>query len=84
MRCILTNKTIGITLFSIGTNDSYHWNQWTPFPLMRCILTNRTIGMTPFSIGTNCTIGTNEPSELPCTQTGHTRKGPLNEMHINQ
>ena len=31
MRCILTNKTIGITLFSIGhgTNDSYHWYQLT-------------------------------------------------------
>ena len=29
MRCILTNKTIGITLFSIGTNDSYHWCQAT-------------------------------------------------------
>ena len=30
-RCMLTNRTIGIILFSIGTNDSFHWYQWTPF-----------------------------------------------------
>ena len=34
----------------------------------------RTIGMTSFSIGTNRTIGTNGPSELPCTQPGHMGK----------
>ena len=42
--------------------------------LMRCIFTNRTIGMMCFSIGTNRTIGTNGPSELPCTQLDHIRK----------
>ena len=38
------------------------------------LFTNRTIGMTSFSIGTNRTIGTNGPSELPCTQPGHMGK----------
>ena len=33
--------------------------------------TNRTIGMTSFSISTNRTIGTNGPSEVPCTQLNH-------------
>ena len=42
---------------------------------MRCILTNRAIGVRCFSIGTNRGIGTNGPSEWPCT---------LNEMHIHQ
>ena len=37
-------------------------------------IANRTIGMTSFSIGTNRTIGTNGPSELPCTQPGHMGK----------
>ena len=60
-----------------------HWN--CPLPsqttwennltlLMRCIFTNRTIGIGCFSTGTNRTIGTNGPSELPCTQPHHMRK----------
>ena len=34
----------------------------------------------------NHTIGTNGPSELPCTQRDHIKNnlGTLNEMHINQ
>ena len=32
---------------------------------------SRTSGMTSFFIGTNRTIGTNRPSELPCTQLDH-------------
>ena len=34
----------------------------------------------------NRTIGTNGPSELPCTQPGHMEHNlsPLNEMHIHQ
>ena len=47
------------------------------------LFTSRT--MTSFSIGTNRTIGTNEPSELPCTQPDHMGNlSPLNEMHIHQ
>ena len=49
------------------------------------LFTNRTIGMTSFSIGTNRTIGTNGPSELPCTQPDHMGNlSPLNKMHIHQ
>ena len=53
---------------------------------MRRILTKKTTGMTSFSIGTNRTIGTNGPSELPCTQpvTWENNRSPLNEMHIHQ
>ena len=53
---------------------------------MRCMFTNRTIGMMCFSNGTNRTIGTNGPSELPCTQQNHMENNlsPLNEMHIHQ
>ena len=50
---------------------------------MRCIFTNRTIGMTSFLIGTNQTIGTNGPSELPCTQPGHiTTNFTLGEVQL--
>ena len=58
-------RTIGIALYPA------RWQvKIILFPLMRCIFTNRTTGMTSFSIGTNRTIGTNGPSELPCTQPG--------------
>ena len=29
MRCTLTNRTIGMTSFSIGTNRTINWYQWT-------------------------------------------------------
>ena len=87
MRCILTNRTIGMIAFSIGTNCTSGTNgpselpctqldhmENNTSPLMRCIFTNGTIGMTCYSIGANRTIGTNGPSELPCIQPGHMRK----------
>ena len=78
MRCIFTNRTTGMTSFSIGTNPTIGTNgpseialyparshgKIIKVPLMRCIFTNRTTGMTSFSIGTNRTIGTNGPSEI--------------------
>ena len=87
MRCILTNRTIGMITFSIGTNCTSGTNgpselpctqldhmENNTSPLMRCIFTNGTIGMTCYSIGADRTIGTNGPSELPCIQPGHMRK----------
>ena len=99
MRCIFTNRTIGMASFSIGTNRTISTNGPSELPctqldhmenilipLMRCIFTNRTIWMTCFSVGTTCIIGTNGPLELPCTQLDHMENnlGPLNEMHIHQ
>ena len=99
MRCIFTNRTIGMASFSIGTNRTISTNGPSELPctqldymenilipLMRCIFTNRTIWMTCFSVGTNCIIGTDGPLELPCTQLDHMENnlGPLNELHIHQ
>ena len=62
MRCIFTNRTIGIGCFCIGTNRTIGTNGPLELPCtqldnMRCIFTNRTIGKRCFSIGTNHTIG---------------------------
>ena len=53
-------------------NEEYPWHVCISTSLYSPI----TIGITSFSIGTNRTIGTNGPSELPCTQPG--------QMHIHQ
>ena len=70
MRCILTNRTIGMMAFSIGTNHTIGTNGPSELPcnqldhlknnlspLMKSIFTCRTVRMTSFSTGTNRTIG---------------------------